>query len=82
MMMTKELEITDHAIVRWLERVYGISRKSLADIILDDTVKNAAKLKASRLKYNDCIYCFNPYGTKLLTIYKKGDDDVSDDRYG
>lgn len=62
-----DLEIvTDHALVRWLERACGIDMEWLRGRLRDE-VAAAAKLKVRKWRRDGLVYVFGPDG-KLVTV--------------
>lgn len=58
--------VSDHAVVRYLERVYGVDVKSIRKRIADAT-EDARKAGASAKISNGVRYCLSPSG-KVTTI--------------
>ncbi len=49
-LVTKEAEITDHAVIRYLERQYGFEFDAMKLALLTDTVKLAVRMGAESVK--------------------------------
>ncbi len=58
--------VTDHALIRWLERVHGIDMEFYRRT-LDAIVADAVKAKVSQICIEGCWYVFAPDGT-LITV--------------
>jgi hypothetical protein len=58
--------VTDHALVRWLERACGIDMEWMRARLRDE-VSAAAKLKVRKWRRNGLVYVFGPDG-KLVTV--------------
>lgn len=46
--------ITDHAVLRYIERVHGVDVEKIRSQLLTDAVKLAARTGASKVKRHDC----------------------------
>lgn len=58
--------ITDHALVRYFERVIGIDMEELRKMILTENVKKAIRLNASGVVVNGFRYVIK--GGRIVTI--------------
>lgn len=58
--------VSDHALVRWLERVYGIDVDAVREHILTDEIKMAIQLGASKVKADGVQYVLGD--GKIITI--------------
>lgn len=74
--LIKELEespepsVTEHAMLRYVERVMGISLEDVEDAILSDATKAAVKFaKSGKHKRNDCTVVFRD--NVIVTIHTK-----------
>lgn len=61
--------ISDHAFVRWLERVHGLDVDRLKDTMADETIEAAAALGAHAVKKNGVKYIIN--GGRVVTVVTK-----------
>lgn len=61
------IRVSDHAVVRWLERVYGLDMDELRARIADvPGLSTAVKLGATRVPVDGLVYCFEE--NTLVTI--------------
>lgn len=61
------LRVTDHALLRWLERVYGLDLDALRERIVEvPGMHDAVRLGATRVPVDGLVYCFE--GNSLVTI--------------
>lgn len=67
-----KLQVTDHALVRYLERVKGIDTNRLRSSILTPKLCDAASAGASAIQLDGMIYCIK--GNQLVTVKPKGHD--------
>ena len=68
--MSKRIGVTDHAIVRWLERHWDIPRKELVKKILRQEVTQAIEIGATSIKVDGLEYILNPEKRTVVTILK------------
>lgn len=66
----KQEVVTDHAVIRWLERVEGIDMKAIRKKILNTDVQSALKMKASSYTSEDMIYKFR--NGRVITVIARG----------
>lgn len=57
--------VTDHALIRWLERVHGIEVEALREVLYD-RVRDAAAVGATRHRTAECTFIFR--NGKLITV--------------
>lgn len=67
-----DIQVTDHALVRWLERVKGVDVAALKSELLTDDLVAAARLGAKKYKSGDLIYALN--GGKVITVMNKSEE--------
>lgn len=63
------IRVTDHALLRYLERVHGIDMQAARNCIAE-TCREAAALGASGVQHDGFIYMLE--GTSVLTVLKRG----------
>lgn len=51
---SQEIPVSDHAVVRYLERVHNIDIASIKELILKDNVKMEVLLGADRVRTDEC----------------------------
>lgn len=66
-MPKKHVSVSDHALVRYCERVKGVSLDFLRQDI-EDKVRNAVKLGASGVKVDGVYFALD--GAKVITCYE------------
>lgn len=64
------ISITDHALVRYIERIYGLDTEQLRKEILNTELEELAKKLGGSGKYtfNDITFVLDNY--KIITIYQ------------
>lgn len=69
---SKELSVTDHAIVRYFERLKGFNIENIKNSILTDELKNLVKVTGSCKYYNKNLDCeITVKNSTVVSIYKK-----------
>jgi hypothetical protein len=70
---SKDLTVTDHAIVRYFERYLGFNIEDIKTSILTDELKNLVKVTGSLKYYNKNIDCeITVKNNTVVSLYKKG----------
>ena len=64
-----EPRVTDHALVRYIERVHGVNMDKLKENILTDAARLAIKCGARRVKAQD--YSLVIVGNAVVTVLAK-----------
>lgn len=67
----RPITVSDHALVRYLERVAGVSLEIVRTEIAD-LVREALDAGATRVTIAGCIYELNPKARVVLTVLPKG----------
>lgn len=70
-MIQKPVHVSDHALVRYLERVAGISLE-IVRAEVRDLVRDAMNAGATRVVVAGCIYELNPKARTVITVLPKG----------
>ena len=65
--MPKPIAVTDHALVRWIERVGGVDLETFREAIRDD-VRNAIEAGAVTVEVAGFRYSLNPRERSVLTV--------------
>ena len=73
-MTHKPVHVSDHALVRYLERVAGISLE-IVRAEVRDLVRDAINAGATRVVVAGCIYELNPKARTVITVLPKGGKD-------
>ena len=64
--------ISDHALVRYIERVLGMDVNAMKEFMMCDLLENAIKLKAKQLTINGFVYVIND--GIVATIFNPNDE--------
>jgi hypothetical protein len=69
--MTPEPHITDHALLRWMERIHGIDVRTWRKLMVED-------LQASLAAHNghptpdDAVFLLSPTGESVVSVLRPG----------
>ena len=67
----RPIRISDHALVRYLERVVGVSL-DIARNEIADLVRDALDARATRVTIAGCIYELDPRARAVITVLPRG----------
>ena len=71
----KELSVSDHAILRYCERVLGIDIDMISEEILSDNIIDQSRILGEGKFQHPDRYSVVVQGGKVLTLYRNGEEE-------